>query len=154
MTFPVLPQWASDDVVDPISGQNNVVEPPLEKKLEGWFYKEAPPRQWMNWLGRQTYLCLLEIFGYGSARTTDGAGVELFTVDDAIITIDAIDRLNPANYLRAVGYKATGAAPVFVAGSIQSTGLTLGAGTIAGDQPVTGSADIIIRGTSSVIPTP
>lgn len=27
----ILPEWAENDVVDPISGQNNVLEPPTEK---------------------------------------------------------------------------------------------------------------------------
>jgi len=44
--------WADDDVVDPISGQNNVVEPPNSKKPGGWVRFETPPRQYFNWLAR------------------------------------------------------------------------------------------------------
>ena len=29
----VLPEWAMQDILDDVSGQYNVVEPPLEKKL-------------------------------------------------------------------------------------------------------------------------
>jgi hypothetical protein len=50
------PQWATENVIDPISGQNNVVTPPTEKQLNGWDLKEYPVRQWFNWLGRYTYL--------------------------------------------------------------------------------------------------
>lgn len=49
------PLWATDDIVDPISGQNNVADPDLSdpnKKLEGWAFKEFPPRQWFNFLHR------------------------------------------------------------------------------------------------------
>ncbi len=55
-----FPQWATDangndnDVVNPTSGQNNVVEPPAAKKLLGWDFKEKPPRNWFNWLARLT----------------------------------------------------------------------------------------------------
>lgn len=52
----VLPEWALDDVQDGISGQFNVVEPPLEKKLVGWDYQEKPNRQYWNWFQRQTSL--------------------------------------------------------------------------------------------------
>jgi len=52
----ILPEWATDPQIDPISGQENVVEPPLEKKMSGWTFQEKPNRQWWNWLHRQTYL--------------------------------------------------------------------------------------------------
>ena len=151
MTFPVLPEWASQDEVDPISGQNNVVEPPPEKKDSGWSYLEKPPRQWWNWLQRQTFVCLEFLFNQASTVTTNNLGVGLFTREASLITIDAYDIADSTKYLRAVGYKALGAAPVFSAGSIQSSGLSLGAGTISGNQPITGGANVIVRGTSSPI---
>jgi len=43
-----------NDVVNPTSGQNNVVEPSEAKKDLGWDFKEFPPRNWMNWLHRLT----------------------------------------------------------------------------------------------------
>ena len=55
-----IPQWtvnvdgSDNDVADPTSGQNNVVEPPAGKKLLGWDFKEKPPRNWFNWLSRLT----------------------------------------------------------------------------------------------------
>lgn len=52
----VLPAWATDDVLDSTSGQYNVVEPPAEKKLNGWYLGEKPNRQWWNWFQRQSYL--------------------------------------------------------------------------------------------------
>lgn len=57
-----LPEWASQDVVSPAppagDGLNNVIEPSSTKKQEGWDFKEKPPRQWWNWVGRFSYLWL------------------------------------------------------------------------------------------------
>lgn len=50
----VLPEWAVNNIPDPVSGQLNVVEPPLEKKLTGYLLGEKPNRQYMNWLFRTT----------------------------------------------------------------------------------------------------
>jgi len=47
------PEWAQNDVVNPTSGQNNVVAPDAAHKSDGWEFKEKPPRQYFNWLGRQ-----------------------------------------------------------------------------------------------------
>jgi hypothetical protein len=48
------PDWATQDYLDPISGENNVVEPPVEKKEKGWSYRDKGIRNWFNWLGRYT----------------------------------------------------------------------------------------------------
>jgi hypothetical protein len=48
------PDWAMNDVVEPISGQNNVIEPPQVKKDEGWGYRDKGARNWFNWLSRYT----------------------------------------------------------------------------------------------------
>lgn len=56
MAIPVkYPQWAVDDVINPLSGQPNVVDPDTvdpTKKLVGWDFKEYPPRQYFNYLQR------------------------------------------------------------------------------------------------------
>jgi len=48
------PDFAMDDVVDPTSGQPNIIEPSTGKKSAGWVYNEKPPRQYFNWLSRLT----------------------------------------------------------------------------------------------------
>lgn len=50
-----LPEWASTEIKDAVSGQLNVYEPPEQKKKLGWNYKEKPARQWLNWLHKTTY---------------------------------------------------------------------------------------------------
>lgn len=44
------PEWARVAEVDPVSGQNNYVEPSESKKDSGYTRAEIPPRQWINWL--------------------------------------------------------------------------------------------------------
>lgn len=50
------PEFATADVVDPTSGQNNAIEPPASWKSDGWSYQEKPPRNYFNWLHRYAYL--------------------------------------------------------------------------------------------------
>ena len=54
MTIPsTLPLWATEDQVDPITNQDNVVEPTEAYKASGWNFKDIPPRQYFNWLFRK-----------------------------------------------------------------------------------------------------
>lgn len=46
-------------IVDPVSHQNNVAEPALTHKAEGWRREEKPPRQWFNWLFNLYYLWIV-----------------------------------------------------------------------------------------------
>ena len=134
----LLPKWAENDVVDPQSGQNNVLEPPEEKKLSGWDRLEYPPRNWFNWLGRQSYRWLNWLKQQEEqAVVTNGAGLVLFPSDPAIITFYAVDIATPANYLVAVGFKGSAANPVL--NVIDSNILTLNTGsfTTTGDAPIT-----------------
>lgn len=72
----VFPVWASLNRTDPISGQNNVTTPPPEKQNYGWNFDEQPPRNWFNWLGRQTNLWLqyLAQMQNQEVTTTDATG--------------------------------------------------------------------------------
>ncbi len=148
----VLPEWASQDVRDNVSNQFNVVEPPPEKKLEGWFLGEKPNRQYWNWFQRQAYLWIQWLSQQEAMHVvTNANGVNLFPTDNALITLDAVDLGNPANYLKATGIKVAGSAPQFSV--VSANGLALGTGTITGNQPITGGANVVVSGNSSVIPT-
>ena len=48
------PEFALLDQADPVTGENNVSEPPTTKKNYGWSYLEKPAHNWMNWLHRKT----------------------------------------------------------------------------------------------------
>ena len=52
---PIFPRWASEEVENPINKELNVYEPSEQKKDLGWDLDEVPPRQYFNWLARQTY---------------------------------------------------------------------------------------------------
>ena len=93
-----MPKWADLDAVDPISGQNNVLEPPPEKQTNGWNRLEYPPRNWFNWLGRYTYRWI-NWFNQQEqqAKVTDGTGTGLFPTNNALITLHAVDSTTPAN---------------------------------------------------------
>lgn len=49
-----FPDWASVPQVDPISGGQNIVEPPDSQKETGWLYKQKPPSSWWNWIANLT----------------------------------------------------------------------------------------------------
>ena len=140
-----LPAWATSEIVNPETGQLNVIEPPEEKKNKGWEFKEFPPRNWFNWLFRTIYYWLRHY----SQRTmvTDGGGVGLFPYDNCLIALYAVDSTTPANYLHAVGYRGAGTPSLNV---ISSNTLTLGSGTSSGDQPISGGTaeNIIVWGIS------
>lgn len=151
---PVLyPQWASDNVQDPISQQWNVVEPPLEKKTDGWFLGEKPNRQWWNWFQRTVYDWIVWLDQQQSQDvTTNASGVGLFPIDNALITIQAVDLSDSTKVYWATGIKTPGNPPVFAASSITATGLSLGTGTSSGNQPILGgSANVIVTATSRII---
>lgn len=72
----LVPLWAMSDTTDPQSGQPNVVTPPAEKQNNGWSFKEFPPRQWFNWLGRYTarWVQYLNQMIQQEVTTTDATG--------------------------------------------------------------------------------
>lgn len=150
----VFPQWASDNVQDPISQQFNVVEPPLEKKTDGWFLGEKPNRQWWNWFQRTVYDWILWLNQQEEQNvTTDASGVGLFPINDALITITAVDLDDSTLFYQATGIKTAGNVPAFAPASVVSNGLALGAGTTSGNQAITGGTNVVITGMSRVIPT-
>ena len=150
----VLPEWASQDVLNQVSGQYNVVEPPSEKKLEGWTFLEKPNRQWWNWFQRQTYLWLAYFKQQNDMNVvTDSTGVGLFPFDNAMIHIDAVDLDDPTLFFNGTGVKLPGAVPTFAPGATNGT-LTLGVWTTSGNQPILGGGpNVVVNGRSSVIPT-
>lgn len=146
-----LPMWAETDVLDPTSGQYNVVEPPTEKKTNGWSLGEQPARNFFNWLGRFTYRWLNYLSQQDSMKVvTDTNGVGLFPFNNAVITLVAVDLADSTKYINAFGIKLAGSNPTWSV--TNAAGLSFGAATITGNQAVTGGANVIISATSSVLP--
>lgn len=147
----VFPDWAMQDVQDPVSGQYNVVEPPSEKKLEGWAFGEKPNRQFWNWFQRQTALWIEYLAQQNNFTiVTDNLGVGLFPTDGTMIEIQAVDLDDPTSYLTGIGIKTAGNPPQFA--TTASNNLSLGVGTNAGNQPILGGTNVVVTGITRVIP--
>lgn len=83
----LLPEWATEDQQNPISGQWNVVVPPDEKKLSGWTLGEKPNRQWWNWFNRTVFdwiAYLDSIFGSSAASQTITPNWDGLTVQPSV----------------------------------------------------------------------
>ena len=119
-----LPRFASQDFVDAGTGNNNVIEPPEEKKDRGWNAGEVPPRNYFNWMHRQTFLWLEYLAQEDAKRARgNGNGVGVAPLDNSMIILFAIDKTAPTHFLVAFGYRGTGAATMNV---IANNTLTIG----------------------------
>lgn len=129
-------------------GQQNVGQPPDAVLTSGFIPETAGargqplPAQWLNWLFQKLFRYL------NRDKVSDANGVELFTVPDSVIRLEAFDRNDPNKFLVAIGYK--GAANVVHSLKVVSSAtLALGVATVSGNQPVTGgSANVVIMATS------
>ena len=133
-----LPRWATTLVFSEITNNNNVVEPTESKKNVGFSVFEPPPRNWFNWLFLKNYewhnhfnyrLNTLE-------KSSDGTGLNLFSEQNTLIELYAVDKTTPARYIRAVGWKGTTSHTLNVTSSAT---LTLGAQDANGSQAISGA---------------
>lgn len=143
-----LPKWAENDVTDPISGQNNVLEPPDDKKDEGWDRLEFPPRNWFNWLGRYTYRWIQWFKQQEElTRTNDGTGAICDIVDGGMCLINVIDTSTPANFYTGIAYIPTPIGGAITVTEIDSSTLTVSTISASGIITVSsGSGNYIVSG--------
>lgn len=126
--------------------QENVIMPPDAIMANGLIpaHKggrgQSLPANWLNWLFREIFRLI------GRDKTSNAAGVGLFTTGDAIIELVAYDKAAPSKYLYAVGYKPISGAHSLTV--VASSGLALGTATADGNQPVTGGTNVITLGRS------
>lgn len=127
-------------------GQQHINKPPDAVMNVGFVPATSTSRgqtlqaQWLNWLFNR-------IFKYINRDVvTDSNGVGLFVTDNALIRLEAFDIADPNKYLIAIGYKSAGIAPSLKI--ISSATLTLGTGTINGNQPILGGTNVKIVGYS------
>lgn len=128
-------------------GQQNVGSLP-ESVMDTGFIPETAgargqplPAQWLNWMFQKLWRYI------NRDRVTDANGALLFVNANCMIQLYAVDRADPAKFILAVGHKgATGTLHVLTV--VNSNGLTLGAATVDGNQPVTGGADVVICGST------
>ena len=130
-------------------GQQNINQPPDTVLAQGFVPETASargqtlPAQWLNWLFNRCFKYI------NRDVVTDALGVGLFKTDNAMIRLEAFDIDDPNKYLVAIGFKATGSAPSLKV--VASATLTLGTGTIGGNQPVNGGANVKCVGYSRQI---
>lgn len=146
------PYWATNDQVNPVSLQNNVLVPPPEKQQYGWEPLEFPPRNWLNWLGRTTNLWIEYLDGIAnqSQVTTlnDGTPILFDIVNGGMAIVAIIDTTTPANYFLGITYIP----PAYSSGTlnfttIASSTLTLSAISVTGGITVAaGSGNYLIYG--------
>ena len=127
-------------------GQQNLNQPPDAVMDTGFVPATATsrgqplPAQWLNWIINRLFKHI------NRDVVTDNLGVNLFTTENAMIRLEAFDLSDQNKYLVAIGYKESGLAPSLKV--ISSATLTLGTGTINGNQPVIGGANVKIVGYS------
>jgi hypothetical protein len=129
-------------------GQQNVGAPPDSIMASGFVPETAAARgqplaaQWLNWLFQRVFRLI------NRDRVSDSAGVGLFTVPNSCIRLEAFDRSDSNKYLVAIGYKGL-AGDLHTLKVVSSATLTLGTGTIGGNQPVLGgSANVVLTAIS------
>ncbi len=155
----VLPKWADADIVDPISGMNNVLTPPPEKQTDGWARLEFPPRNWFNWLGRYTYRWLAYLSQQeGQSVTVSAADSVASTgvidpVNGGLASISVIDTAVITNYFVGVTYIP----PSYAGGNawniVNSNALSVSAPDSSGSVTVTGgTGPYIINGQMKTVP--
>lgn len=130
-------------------GQQNLDQPPDAVMAAGFIPEtatsrgQALPAQWVNWIFNRIFKHI------NRDVVTDNLGVGLFKTENATIRLEAFDIADPNKFLVAIGYKAAGVAPSLKV--VASSTLALGTGTINGNQPVTGGANVRIVGYSRQI---
>lgn len=153
----VYPVWAENDVVDPVSGENNVITPPAEKQLIGWSRLEYPPRNWFNWLARYTSRWIQWFDQQESQKIviSDNTGTIPIAnvITGGMFEVSVIDTTTPANFFRGITYiPPSPGAPIAVS---QASANVLTVSNIAVDGTMTvsgGSGNFIIKGQMSVVP--
>jgi len=127
-------------------GQQNLNQPPDAVMAVGFVPATATsrgqplPAQWLNWIINRLFKHI------NRDVVTDNLGIGLFVTENSMIRLEAFDISDPNKYLVAIGYKATGVAPSLKV--VSGATLTLGTGTINGNQPIIGGSNVKIVGYS------
>jgi hypothetical protein len=148
------PNWATEDQVDPVSLQNNVLTPPSEKQLEGFARLEFPPRNWFNWLFRTINDWIIwfdQILSQGVV--TLGTGQTMFdAVNGGLAYIYVVDTGNASNVYHGMIYLPPGSVgATFI--DIKKVGITTPVISGSGTVTITGgSGPYIVYGQTKTIP--
>ncbi|PWU06780.1 MAG: hypothetical protein C5B43_01320 [Verrucomicrobia bacterium] len=156
----VLPVWAVQDQVDPISLQNNVLTPPPEMQQYGWIKGQFPPRNWFNWLGRYTYQCLAWLFQQEAqsvvvtAASGSDSGNIFDVVNGGMAFLNVVDPANATYYYQGIVYIPPGySSGTLNFNTTSSNTLTVSALTPTGSVVVSGGgANLVIYAQMKNVP--
>jgi len=141
-----LPVWATTDQIDPVNLQNNVVEPPPAYQQFGWTRSEFPPRQWFNWLGRNTYECLAYLLQQQAlnATTVDASGGTpiVNVIIGGLVLINVVDTAVNGNYFSGICYVPPSPGSATTINVIKNNAITITGG-------VQTNGGVIITGTGT-----
>jgi len=139
-----FPDWAVQNQVDDVSGQNNVLVPPPEKQQYGWSRLEFPVRQWFNWLFRTINDWIQYLAQQAGLKvTTDGTGstAAFNTVTGGLCIIWVQDKGSggAANFFNGICYvPPSPVSPVSFNTIATSSTLTVSSISTSGNVTVTG----------------
>jgi hypothetical protein len=153
----VFPVWATDDQIDPVSQQNNVLTPPPQKQQYGWARLEFPPRNWFNWLARYTNNWLQWLAQQeAQAIVADGTGTTptVDIVNGGMSLIYVVDTMATGNFYEGIVYVPPGySSGTLTYNTVASSTLTVSAISITGAVTVSsGSGPYIVYGQMKNIP--
>lgn len=144
------PTWAEQLEVDPETNQFNVIAPTNEMRFVGYKFRSYPSRNHWNWLFRTAFRWIRYLRDRQDLeKTADGNGIEIFA-ENSLITLYAVDKTVPANYIHAAGYRGVG---LPVLNTISNNVLTLGVAGSDGTYSISGGnvEDVIIYANSKKI---
>jgi hypothetical protein len=156
----VLPQWAIDDQVDPVSMQNNVLTPPPAFQMYGWLRSQFPPRQWFNWLGRLTYNALAWLFqqeAQAIVATDSGSGAVVFNVTTGgLCTLWVVDTGSGggSNFYNGIAYVPPSPGSPVAMNKIANGTLTISSISTSGGVTVSGGVGpYLLWGQTKTVPS-
>jgi len=136
-----LPQWAVDNQIDPVSNQNNVLDPPPVMKQYGFYRKQFPPRQWFNWLFRTIYDWIAYLSQQaGQQVVTDGTGATpaFNVVQGGVAVIYVVDTAVSGNFYTGMAYIPPSPGSPITLNKIAGTNLTVSTISVTGAVTVGG----------------
>lgn len=104
-----FPYFATDDVIDPVSGQSNVVKPSSSVIASGWWRGAIPPRQWFNWLHRNTGQWIKQLADESDAASSAISALQSSS-SSAAVDIAALANAKMSGHYRVAGGTMVGAA--------------------------------------------
>ena len=136
-----IPYWATQDQIDSVTLQNNVLTPPPEMQNYGWQHLQFPPRNWFNWLGRWTGNWIAYLAQQDSQSVVaDGSGLTkvVNNVTGGLVVVWVVDTGDATKFYNGMAYFPPASGSAVTLHTIAGSGLTISTISTAGKITVTG----------------